>query len=198
MRYKMPRWVPEGAKAVEGEGVVVYLYENRRGQPSAVCYGGKRTKPDYNYCYMTAEARDKRVAETLAAYAERAARKAAEKAARKAATAKGNPLKVGDLLSASWGYEQTNVDYYQVVKTTKRMVWLRKVAGETVEGSEGRDCCRLRPCKDQFTSEEVVKKLVQVRVEKDGSVSCSVKVRDWGVWASPCREGETNYCSWYY
>jgi hypothetical protein len=194
MRYKMPRWVPENAVAVEGEGVVVYCYENRNGRPSAVCYGGKRSKPDWNYCYTSEAKRDERVQDTLAAYAERAARKAAEKEARKGLA---NPLKVGDLLSASWGYDQTNVDYYQVVKTTKRMVHLRKVAGARVPDSEGMDCCRVTPCKDRFLDEKVLKKLVQVRPEKDGTVSCSVKVRDWGVWASPCTPDSTTYCSWY-
>mgnify|MGYP006292550807 CR=1 FL=1 len=33
-------------------------------------------------------------------------------------------VKVGDIFDAHWGYEQTNVDYYMVVKVTGKSAWL--------------------------------------------------------------------------
>lgn len=36
-------------------------------------------------------------------------------------------VKVGDIFEASWGYEQTNVDFFQVVRTTKTGVYVREV-----------------------------------------------------------------------
>jgi len=129
-RYTMPRWVPEGATAVEGEGVVVYCYTMRNGKPAAVCYGGKRSKADYHYSYPTEEARDKRVQETLDAYAASAARK---KAAREAKKNQPNPFKVGDVLVCSWGYDQTNVDFYVVQRTTKSMVEMVKCGSKSVQ-----------------------------------------------------------------
>lgn len=48
-------------------------------------------------------------------------------AERRAARSGGHSLKVGDILCASWGYEQTNVDYYKVTKTTKCTVDLVKI-----------------------------------------------------------------------
>lgn len=36
-------------------------------------------------------------------------------------------LKVEDILYASWGYDQTNIDYYKVTKTTKHTVDLVKI-----------------------------------------------------------------------
>ena len=39
-------------------------------------------------------------------------------------------MKVGDVLKCSWGYEQTNVDFYEVVKATKAMVTVRKIASK--------------------------------------------------------------------
>jgi hypothetical protein len=33
--------------------------------------------------------------------------------------------KVGDVLYASWGYDQTNIDFYQVVRISNASVWLR-------------------------------------------------------------------------
>ena len=33
-------------------------------------------------------------------------------------------VKVGDMFSSHWGYEQTNVDFYMVVKVTGKSAWL--------------------------------------------------------------------------
>lgn len=44
---------------------------------------------------------------------------------------------VGDVLVCSWGYDQTNVDYYKVTRRTKASVWIVKVGQKVVPGSEG-------------------------------------------------------------
>jgi hypothetical protein len=44
-------------------------------------------------------------------------------------------LKVGDVLSSSWGYEQTNVTFYQVTRVTPSSVELGVV--RSVETSDG-------------------------------------------------------------
>lgn len=40
---------------------------------------------------------------------------------------------IGDILYTSWGYEQTNVTFWQIIKTTDKSVWLRPIAKKTVE-----------------------------------------------------------------
>jgi hypothetical protein len=57
---------------------------------------------------------------------------------------------VGDILSASWGYDQTNVDFYQIVSVTKTGARLRKVTSTIVEVGSGSD--RVVPVKDSFES----------------------------------------------
>jgi hypothetical protein len=47
------------------------------------------------------------------------------------------PYKVGDILHHSWGYDQTNCDFYQVVEAKKASVILKKIGAKTVPGSEG-------------------------------------------------------------
>ncbi len=37
-------------------------------------------------------------------------------------------IKVGDIFYTSWGYEQTNTEFYQVTRVTEASVWLRRVA----------------------------------------------------------------------
>jgi hypothetical protein len=41
-----------------------------------------------------------------------------------------NPYRVGSIWRTSWGYDQTNVEYYQVVRETRASVWLREIAAE--------------------------------------------------------------------
>ena len=36
-------------------------------------------------------------------------------------------IKKGDIFYHSWGWEQTNIDYYQVVKTTKKTITLKEI-----------------------------------------------------------------------
>lgn len=61
-----------------------------------------------------------------------------------------NPYKVGDILHHSWGYDQTNCDFYQVVEVKKASVVLRKIGATTVPGSEGFMSESLMPEKDAF------------------------------------------------
>jgi len=61
-----------------------------------------------------------------------------------------NPYKVGDILEHSWGYDQTNTDFYQVVEAKKASVVLRPIANKTVEGSEGFMSKMVLPVKDSF------------------------------------------------
>ncbi len=43
-------------------------------------------------------------------------------------------FQIGDIFVESWGYEQTNVDFYQVIKLNAASVVLRKIwASDTVE-----------------------------------------------------------------
>lgn len=68
--------------------------------------------------------------------------KAPEKPAKKAAEPKKNKfgVKVGDFFSASWGYEQTNVDFFQVVELVGecsvrvKEVWPEMVDEKAVSG----------------------------------------------------------------
>lgn len=56
------------------------------------------------------------------------------KAAKKSQRAKPIGLQVGDVLRSSWGYEQTNIDYYQVTKVIgTQMVEIREIGQQRQE-----------------------------------------------------------------
>lgn len=59
-------------------------------------------------------------------------------------------VKIGDLFVTSWGYEQTNVDYFQVVETKgEYMVKIREIGYKTVE-AETDMSSYVKPTKDKF------------------------------------------------
>ncbi len=86
---------------------VVYIYENAVGHPCAVGYRGRAKKPTFHYRYPSDEKRAERVKDWMLAQSER-----------KETRRKPEPrlLAVNDVLRASWGYDQTNIDYYKITK----------------------------------------------------------------------------------
>lgn len=80
-----------------------------------------------------------------------------------------NPYKVGDILYDSWGYEQTNVSFYQIVKVSDKSVWIRKIGEEQVETDEfGPFGGRKKPIKDKFVSDEIIRKPVNIYLSNSG------------------------------
>ena len=49
-----------------------------------------------------------------------------------------NPYKVGDILYSSWGYDQTNIDFYEVIGVTGQSIKIVEL-GNKVVGSRGQD-----------------------------------------------------------
>lgn len=99
-------------------------------------------------------------------------------------------LKVGDVMVNSWGWEQTNVDFYQVTKIKGKSAWIRPIGGESVEGSEGFMSDRVKPIKDIFYGEE------ERKVIKAFGSSVSMSTRHGSL--SNYTEGEEGtYRSWY-
>jgi len=134
MKYTMTRanYVPETAKKFVYDGInaEIYLYDTAKG-PAAAMFGGKRSKPDKQYYYRSLEARDKAISEYLDSLKASAEFKASMRAKRDSFQ---HTLKVGDMLRCSWGYDQTNVDFYQVTDLIgNTMVEIRPIAGNYSE-----------------------------------------------------------------
>lgn len=145
------RWIPGGAENAEriavapDLGAEVWYLASRgglNGRSSFIAYSGKRLKHDAHYIVRDRELALVWAAEymgKLQAMAQRQAERRAEKAAKRAA---GHTLQVGDVLHCEWGYEQTNIDYYEVTKLIgKRMVEIREICAESHEtGFMSGDC----------------------------------------------------------
>ena len=95
-------------------------------------------------------------------------------------------VKEGDIYVASWGWEQTNVDAYQVVAKKGATVTLREIAVASVYGSEGFMSDRVVPVKDEFIGDAFKKRITGKHINIDDVRS-----------ASPAEEGKDFYRSWY-
>lgn len=96
--------------------------------------GSKRAKNALVWEYHTSKAsRDSKVDRWVANTEARAAEKAK---AREEARNFQHGLEVGDILSASWGYNQTNVNFYEVTRVAgKATVEVREVQSKVVRES---------------------------------------------------------------
>lgn len=83
-----------------------------------------------------------------------------------------NPFEVGQLLYNSWGYEQTNIDFFQIVEVKDRSVMVQKI-GQTVVEYVGDMCENVKPNPAKKIGQPF-KKLVKVYVGYDGIVNVSV------------------------
>lgn len=132
---------------------VVYIRTSKTGQPQAYGFKSAKTiKPDFNYRFRTEEQRAMYISNFFVECGKREQNKKAHKKvkAEKRATFV-NTLAIGDILYASWGYEQTNVDYFQVINVTPKMVTFREIEAEQKE--TGFMCGDIIPKPDKFTKD---------------------------------------------
>jgi hypothetical protein len=169
---KMPRdfYAPKGVKPETFPGVDVeaYSYE-KNGIPYAAFFVGKQSAPIWHYRFRSEQDRRRAIDEAVRN------RKSQLESKQQRQTERSqyqHDLKEGDILYGSWGYDQTNVDFYQVVQVKDKSVVIRKVEGRTVKEERGADYVAAVPGK--FTGPPMVKRVGpggRVRIESYLSVS---------------------------
>jgi len=126
--------VPSGSVKVtdKASGAVAYLSTNARGQACAIAFQRPGAKPAWCHCFPSAGARESRIRSLF----EACGRAVAAKAERKAERLKPHRLQLGHILHCMWGYEQTNVNFYQVTRLIGRnTVELRELC-QVIQGGE--------------------------------------------------------------
>jgi len=120
----------------------VYVFE-RGGKLSAYGFRGKATNAEFQYSFSSMAALGAYSDEWAAGVAASETAKAARRAERSAFR---HPLAVGDVLKSSWGYEQTNVDWYEVVGLVgSTMVEVRQIAAQRREDGHMSGTCAPLP-----------------------------------------------------
>tara|TARA_R110000824_G_scaffold40166_2_gene120655 strand:- start:11415 stop:11981 length:567 start_codon:yes stop_codon:yes gene_type:complete len=132
MTQAISSYIPKGANKVTPKtgGVVFYTYTNSVDELCAMCFVGRAQKPTWRYRFSTEDHRERCIKdqiETVIAHNE-------AKEGRRVSAKQPHTLKVDDVLYSSWGYDQTNINFYQVTKLVgKTMVELRAIAQTTEE-----------------------------------------------------------------
>lgn len=152
------RYIPEGYElSWDDQDLGIQVYYKNTPCISAICFVGRAVNPTWHYRFKDGQQRINEVTRTFKNVAERAEYKAARKA--KAAEASANHgVKVGDVFRSSWGYDQTNVDYYQVVSVGNKTATFCKIA--QLSESDGFLQGNCVPATNQFIGKPF-KKLIQ-------------------------------------
>lgn len=144
---------------------------------------GQAQRPYANYLFRTVDAREAWIAAEKVKADAHEVRLAERKAARAAVV---NPYQVGDILNGSWGYDQTNREFWQVVAVTAKTVVLRELAQASVPGTQGFMSESVEPRPNRFLD----KPPRRARIQPGGGVVVGFAyLSKW--------DGRPKYASWY-
>lgn len=134
MKFVLPReaMIPNGAIKVADKksDAVAYLYPSPNGKPAAMVFFGKQNKPIFRHYYLGEKARDNAI---RSAFEGRQASQEYTKKRRQERVSWVPDYKVGEILHTSWGYDQTNVEFFEITEVKGKYVILREVAQEREE-----------------------------------------------------------------
>ena len=152
------RYVPPNYYLLDkNEALGLEVYGRTIGKICAICYTGKRQKSDWHFSFLSLPSLEERVRQTVKGLQEAQTRKKERAQARNAP----HTLALGDLLVSSWGWEQTNIDYYQVTKlVSKSFVEMTPIKQAcSYDNSMSGDCT---PLIGQFIGEAIKRKVSMV------------------------------------
>jgi len=122
------RYIPEGYElSWDDQELGIQIYYKESPTIGGLCFVGRAVNPTWHYRFKNAEQRLAEVTKTFTNVRAWADRKAERKAKAKEASA-NHGVKVGDVFRSSWGYDQTNIDYYQVVEISNKTAIFQKIS----------------------------------------------------------------------
>lgn len=132
-------FIPKGAIKISDKqsSAVAYLTE-RNGVLYAIAFAGKADKPSWHYRFRNAQGRERCIVQHF----ERVRRHEQSRldAAAKRKTFVHN-VKAGDIYRTSWGYDQTNVEFFQIVEIKGKYAILREIAVASRDDGMGSERC---------------------------------------------------------
>lgn len=98
--------------------------------------------------------------------------------------------KIGDIICNTWGWEQTNVNFYKVIKVMPKSILIQQVYSKIEEGSEESHgmACNVLPDPDNILKDTSI----TLRVYANGKLSNHKSYYYMHKWS-----GKSEYCSWY-
>jgi hypothetical protein len=179
MKHKREYYIPKNATKIQAKDstAVCYIYE-KNGKEYALGFHGRAQKPDWHFTFVRPNDRESRIINHFASIKAHEDNVAKRRAKEKAP----HTLNEGDLLYCSWGYDQTNIDFYQVVRVVSdRTVEIRAINGNVEE--TGNMTGRCSPIRNAFKKNSPV---LKKRVSGDNAI----RMNSYS-YAHPCGERES-------
>ena len=175
--YKNVKWITITKKMPIGKDLFCVKY-----------WIGKAQKPTQYYAFSTTKLRSEFIERLKEIEDEKEVlkqKRKEEKVKNKAAMLER--IQVGTILCYSWGWEQTNCDFFQVVSKKESKIQMRPIGHKLLENSGGSSMSGYAvPIPNEFIGDEVITKIVNAYGVSMGH----------GI-ASPTEPGEKHYVSWY-
>lgn len=150
-------------------GLEIWSYEDLNGTLYGVAFQGNAQKPLWHYRFRNLEQLERQVNETVKSRSQSLEYKQQRQNER---TQFQHTLKEGDILVSSWGYDQTNIDFYEVVGVLPKAVVIREIASRIDHEERGAEY--VVPVPGKYTG-PAMRKLVRqgnsVRIESYASAS---------------------------
>lgn len=129
-------------------------------KPCVMVWMPKAEKPFAHYSFRTPERREEYIQETIKNFEATKVIKAKWKADRLGTDEDLKKVKVGDLYSSSWGYDQTNIDYYQVISVNGHMATIQEVSQhDSLDRKAEMTCDYVMPAPNKFIGEPILKRI---------------------------------------
>lgn len=180
-------------------GLTLTIYNNdRNGKPSARCTQPSKSRSGFKVLIRYYFESEERRIEYLTTFYNNRVKIMADKAAEKAKTKELNAVlkasdhfKVGDIVTNTWGWEQTNVDIYKVTEVKNKTIKVIEIGQKVEPGSEGMMSCSVLP-----DPEVVLEKTYLLRLKTDGKGGARIcdpaSYYYFSKW-----DGRSMYKSWY-
>lgn len=129
------------------------FYSNE--QLCAIFYIGKQTKHLWHFKFKDKERMMYAIHSAAKEYVQKQEKKLAKQAENKAMMSEfkaSDHFAVGDIVVNTWGWEQTNVEFYQVTDVLNKKIRVKQIHGLMVEGSMMSHgmACEVTPVCDNF------------------------------------------------
>lgn len=123
----------------EGTDLAIWTWESAAstgGSYLGIAFVGKSNKPLWHYMFRTEALRQKQIDETIKS--RKSWLDSKQKSLEERRTFQ-HGFKAGDILYSSWGYDQTNVNFYEVIEAGEKEITLREIDQKTVRKGRGSD-----------------------------------------------------------
>ena len=136
----------------EGTDLAIWTWESG-GRLLAVAFQGKSNKPLFFNSFRNDAQRNHIIQEAISNRKSWLDRKVKQQEDRRNFK---HTIQVGDIYYTSWGYDQTNVDFYEVVAVGDKSISVRAIAQEVTDSDSGSESVVARPGKYIGPSEKKV------------------------------------------